>query len=188
MTPVRLFRVGCAILIFGFSITVRAADRAAPESGQGAWQKHEYNFQFLGFTTTYSCDGLASKLKVLMIAAGARADAKSTSGGCSRGYGVPDKFALASLRFYTLAPAANGQNASPAVNGVWRTVAIADRSPREITLGDCELIEQFRDKVLPMFTTRNVDSRMTCIPNQLSGSAVNLKFDVFAALPAANKK
>src|SRR5580698_6865759 len=92
MTPVGLFRVGCAILIFGFGSAVLAADRA-PESGQGVWQKHEYNFQFLGFTTTYSCDGLANKLKVLMIAAGARADAKSTSGGCSRGYGVPDKFA-----------------------------------------------------------------------------------------------
>ena len=187
MTPVGLFRVGCAILIFGFGSAVLAADRA-PESGQGVWQKHEYNFQFLGFTTTYSCDGLANKLKVLMIAAGARADAKSTSGGCSRGYGVPDKFALASLKFYALAPAADGQNAGPPVNGAWRTVAIADRSPREIALGDCELIEQFRDKVLPMFTTRNIDSRMTCIPNQLSGSAVNLKFDVFAALPAVNKK
>jgi hypothetical protein len=188
MTPVKLLQVGCAILIYGFSIAARAADPAAAESGQGVWQKHDYNFQFLGFTTTYSCDGLANKLKVLMIAAGARADAKSTSGGCSRGYGVPDKFARASLKFYTLAPAANEQNASPAVNGVWRPVAIADRSPREIALGDCELVEQFRDKVLPMFTTRNVDSRMTCIPNQLSGSAVNLKFDVFAASPAANKK
>jgi hypothetical protein len=188
MTLVRLLRVGCAILIYGFSLTARAADPAGAESGQGVWQKHEYNFQFLGFTTTYSCDGLASKLKVLVIAAGARADAKSTSGGCARGYGVPDKFARASLKFYTLAPVADGQNASPPVNGAWRTVAIADRSPRDIALGDCELIEQFRDKVLPMFTTRNVDSRMTCIPNQLSGSAVNLKFDVFAGLPAANKK
>jgi hypothetical protein len=188
MTLVKLPRVGCAILICGFGLNARAGDPAGAESGQGVWQKHEYNFQFLGFTTTYSCDGLASKLKVLMIAAGARADAKSTSGGCARGYGVPDKFARASLKFYTLAPAADGQNSSPPVNGAWRPVAIADRSPRDIALGDCELIEQFRDKVLPMFTTRNVDSRMTCIPNQLSGSAVNLKFDVFAALPAANKK
>jgi hypothetical protein len=61
-------------------------------------------------------------------------------------------------------------------------VALADRSPREVRLGDCELVEQFRDKVLPMFTTRNVENRMTCVPNQLSGSVINLTFEVFAGL------
>jgi hypothetical protein len=64
---------------------------------------------------------------------------------------------------------------------------IADRSPREVALGDCELVEQFRDKVLPLFTTRNVDSRMTCVPNQLSGSVINLRFEVFNGLPAVKK-
>jgi hypothetical protein len=67
-------------------------------------------------------------------------------------------------------------------------VVLANRSPRELALGDCELVEQFRDKVLPMFTTRNVDSRMTCVPNQLSGSVINLKFEVFAGVAAAKKK
>jgi hypothetical protein len=70
---------------------------------------------------------------------------------------------------------------------VWRLVAFADRSPREVALGDCELIEQFRDKVLPMFTTRNIDNRMTCVPHQLSGSGINLKFEVFAGSPATKK-
>jgi hypothetical protein len=188
MTSLRALQITCALLICGFSITAFAGEPSGADSEQGVWQKHEYNFQYFGFTTTYSCDGLASKLKVLLIAAGARADAKSTSDACDRGYGVPDKFARARLTFHTLAPAANGENASPPVNGVWRSVRFADRSPREVALGDCELIEQFRDKVLPMFTTRNVDSRMTCIPNQLSGSAINLKFEVLAGVPGANKK
>jgi hypothetical protein len=39
-----------------------------------------------------------------------------------------------------------------------------------------------------MFATRNIDSRMTCVPNQLSGSLINLKFEVFTGLPAAKKK
>jgi hypothetical protein len=181
----RALRVGLALIICGFSAAAFAAEPSATDSGRGVWQKHDYGFQFLGFTTTYSCDGLASKLKVLLIAAGARADAKSISGGCSRGYGVPDKFARATLTFYTLAPVGNGENGSPPINGVWRSVALGDRSPREVRLGDCELVEQFRDKVLPMFTTRNVDNRMTCVPNQLSGSVINLKFEVFAGLQAA---
>jgi hypothetical protein len=188
MQSLRGLRVGLALIICGFSATAFASEPSATDSGQGVWQKHDYSFQFLGFTTTYSCDGLASKLKVLLIAAGARADAKSISDGCSRGYGVPDKFARATLTFYTLAPVGNGENGSPPINGVWRPVALGDRSPREVRLGDCELVEQFRDKVLPMFTTRNVDNRMTCVPNQLSGSAINLKFEVFAGLPVAKKK
>jgi hypothetical protein len=188
MQSLRGLRMGLALIICGFSATAFAGEPSTADSGQGVWQKHDYSFQFLGFTTTYSCDGLASKLKMLLIAAGARADAKSISDGCSRGYGVPDKFARATLTFYTLAPVGIEESGSPPTDGVWRSVALGDRSPREVRLGDCELVEQFRDKVLPMFTTRNVDNRMTCVPNQLSGSVINLKFEVFAGLPAAKKK
>jgi hypothetical protein len=183
----RDLNISCAVLICGFNMTALAGETAAAAAEQGVWQKHEYSFQYFGFTTTYSCDGLASKLRVLLIAAGARADAKSTSGACVRGYGNPDKLARANLKFYTLEPVGNGKNANPPIGGVWRPVRFADRSPREVAPGDCELIEQFRDKVLPMFTTRNVDSGMTCIPNQLSGSGVSLKFEVFAELPVTRK-
>ena len=188
MTSFRAMKMTFALVICGIGASGFASDQSASQSDLGVWQRHEYSFQYWGFTTTYSCDGLASKLKILLIAAGARADAKSNSEACARGYGVPDKFARAHLTFYSLAPVGNGETASPPINGVWRPVAIADRSPREVALGDCELIEQFRDKVLPMFTARKIESRMTCIPNQLSGSAINLKFEVFEGLPETRKK
>ena len=152
----------------------------------GVWVKHDTSFQFMGFTSTYSCDGLADKLRILLIAAGARADAKTTPDACSSGYGRPDKFARARLIFYSLAPAANAANAGndgTPVDGAWRSVVLADRSPRDLRLGDCELVEQFRDKVLPLFATRNVENAMTCIPNQLSGSLISLKFDVLTGAP-----
>ena len=69
------------------------------------------------------------------------------------------------------------------MNGTWRTVAWSARSPRELRIGDCELVEQFRSLVLPMFTTRNVVSNTTCIPHQESGSVIDLKFEVFGPLP-----
>jgi hypothetical protein len=184
----RVLKVSCALVICGFGATALAGEPSTTEPEQGVWQMHDYSFQFLGFTATYSCDGLASKLKVLLIAAGARADSKSTSEACVGGYGRPDKLARAHLTFYTLAPVGTGENASRPISGVWRSVTFADRSPREVALGDCELIEQFRDKVLPMFTTRNLEGRMTCVPNQLSGSVINLKFEVFAGVPAPKKK
>jgi hypothetical protein len=147
----------------------------------GTWQKHEYSFQFMGFTTTYSCDGLADKLKTLLIASGARSDATARAGACASGFGRPDKFARADLTFYTLAPAGSGTSDSKPVDGTWIPVSIGSNRPRELGGGDCELVEQFRSNVLGMFTTRNLEVRTTCVPHQLSGSTIDLKFESFAA-------
>jgi hypothetical protein len=178
---------GVALLcgVSSWSISFAGDPSIASTPEPGVWQKHEYTFRFLGFTTTYSCDGLADQLRVLLIAAGARADSQSRAGACASGYGRPDKLPQAYLTFYTLVPAsaakiADGQQ----VMGTWRPVTIATRSPRELTLGDCELIEQFRTLVLPMLTVRNIDDHMTCVPHQESGSVINLRFETFAQLPA----
>jgi hypothetical protein len=50
-----------------FSSTVRAGDSAAVAE-TSSWQSYEYTFQFLGFTSTYSCDGLAGQLRKLLAA------------------------------------------------------------------------------------------------------------------------
>jgi hypothetical protein len=173
-----------ALLICGLSgAAVRAADQPSEQPADpGLWQKHTYSFMFMGFTSTYSCEGLATKLKLLLLAAGARADSRSVPAGCGSGYGQVDKFASANLTFYTLVPAAYAPSTAegPSVGGVWRPVTVTRLSPRELELGDCELVEQFKRAVLPQFTTRNVVDRTTCVPHQLSGTTVNLNFETFA--------
>ena len=153
-----------------------------PAATAGTWQKHQYSFAFMGFTTTYSCDGLADKLKKLLLVAGARPDVKSEPGACASGFGRPDKFARADLTFYTLAPGSADAAQKP-VEAIWRPVTLAAHSPRELGVGDCELIEQFRNNVLPMVNPRNAVTPTTCIPHQESGSVIDLKFDSFAAAP-----
>ncbi len=175
---------GLALFTVLLASSTAFADDSAAAREPGVWQKHQYSFAYMGFTTTYSCDGLADKLKRLLVAAGARKDAKSQAGACASGFGRPDKFARAELTFYTLAPidtvqAADDQRA----DGTWRSVAFSARSPRELAIGDCELVEQFKTNVLPMFTTRNVVDHTTCIPHQQSGSGIDLKFEAFAAAP-----
>ncbi|MDP9008467.1 MAG: hypothetical protein M3N91_07135 [Pseudomonadota bacterium] len=184
-----LSKVICvAVLLSGvFPWNVSVADDASIASPPepGIWQKHEYTFRFLGFTSTYSCDGLADQIKVLLIAAGARSDSKSQAGVCASGYGRPDALPQAYLTFYTLVPASAANNpGDPQVMGAWRPVTIAPHSPRELALGDCELIEQYRTQVLPMFAVRNIEDHMTCVPHQESGSVINLKFETFAEVPA----
>jgi hypothetical protein len=176
-------------LIAAMALPVDAADSpsatgdaaaAAPEPG--AWQPHTYEFHSMGFTSTYSCEGLGDKLRLLLRLSGAQPDAKVMP-SCARGYGVPDKLAQARVEFSTLQP--TGAGSPGAVNGVWRHVDLSPRHPFDLETGDCELVEQFRDRLLPMFATRNLQQQITCVPHQDAGSAFSLSFDVFAApLPA----
>lgn len=193
-SPSKVLMICAGALLGGWPLAVLPADAPADA---GVWQKHEYRFSFVGFTTTYSCDGLADKLKLLLLAAGARKDVKSQPAACARGFGRPDKFASAYLTFYTLGtPGADqagaGGNAAEGApgSGVWRAVQFAPHKPSQLGLGDCELIEQFRDRLLPMFSVRNVDDKTTCVPHQVSGSNFSLSFEAFAAAdtgPAAKK-
>jgi hypothetical protein len=182
----RLIGIGFGLtLAAGAATNARADDAAAAAAAApGVWQKHEYSFRFMGFTSTYSCDGLADQLKRLLTLAGARGDAKSEPGVCASGFGRPDKFANAKLTFYTLAPAATGATAEAA--GAWRPVSLSARRPPDLQPGDCELVEQFRDEVLKkMFAIRNLADNTRCIPHQESGSLIDLRFETFAAVAGA---
>jgi hypothetical protein len=180
----RCFFAGFGAIALGLAAAAGAFAADAPaavEQQSAMWQQHKVSFDFLGFTSTYSCDGLADKLKILLLAAGARPDVKSQAGACASSFGRPDKFARADLTFYTLIPAdAAAASDGKTVAGTWQHVALASRQPRELATGDCELVEQFKSSVLPMFATRNVEERTTCIPHQDSGSVIDLKFDALA--------
>ena len=182
---------------------------------EGLWQRHEENFTFAGFTSHYSCDGLADKIKLLLQAAGARADVQAVGGGCAGpgGPDVPSRISSARLVWYTLAPAAaaaaTAAPAPPAAQpareigraapklkkgaepqagvGAWKSVTWRAHAPRELDDGDCELVEQFARELLPKFTTRNVDSHMSCVPHQATLGSINLKFESLAALPASEQ-
>ncbi|MGO9595710.1 MAG: hypothetical protein ACLQFF_03335 [Steroidobacteraceae bacterium] len=191
-----LGRVCSAVLVSGMALAVSAAETPSPgaqggtpATQAGSWQPHSYEFHYMGFTSTYSCDGLADKLQLLLRLAGARADAKVVP-LCTRGYGVPDELAQAKVVFSTLqlakatSPGASA-TAAKSVDGVWRHVELAPQHPFELQLGDCELVEQFRDTLLPMFVTRKLNNQVSCVPHQESGSNFSLGFDVFAPAAAA---
>lgn len=176
-------------LLWCLSASLSVADEpsSAPSTALGVWTQHEYSFVSMGFTSTYSCDGLADILKQLLIAAGARADAKAQPGGCAEGFGRPATLARANLIFYTLSPATSQAADGQKIQGIWRPVAFAVRSPRQLMLGQCELVEQFRTQVLPLFTTRNLVDKTSCVPHQDSGSVIDLKFEAFSALRIKNQ-
>jgi hypothetical protein len=178
--------------------TALAAPEAAPGTGAstsaepGVWQDHQIELAYLGFTSRYSCDGLQSKLQLLLRQLGAREDAKVSAFGCDRGFGTPSRFPRATMKFATLQPADAGSDAAAGatpvpVAGVWRAVQLAPHRPYTLEDGDCELMEQFRDKVLPLFATRDQQLNLTCVPHQDNGP-FSLQMQVFALPPQQRSK
>ncbi len=151
------------------------------------WKRHEVDFVYMGFTTRYSCDGLRDKVRLLLQHAGVRPDLRVWSRGCPQGPGRIADFPRVRAVFWApslpqpQAQAARREAFEPAV-GVWREVTIRRGKPRGIEPGDCELVEQFRDRLLPELTTRAVADDTHCVPHQLVGNRIDLRFQVLQGL------
>ena len=153
------------------------------DGGQSAvWAQKEFKFIYQGFTTKYSCDGLHDKMRRILLEFGARKqDLKIGEWGCSGRSGVPDPFPGVIVKMSVLVPAdvtaAPGAQALPSH---WRAVQLKLDNSSLSEAGECELIEQVKQQVLPLFTTRNVDLKSTCVPHQLTPGGTRLTADVLA--------
>src|SRR5579863_3404492 len=86
-------RVSLALAAFVTTacLGVNAAALADDAAVQAVWTPKPLRFTFMGFTAKYSCDGLADRLRSILLLLGARADLKLTPVGCT-GYGRPTPF------------------------------------------------------------------------------------------------
>jgi hypothetical protein len=159
-----------------------ATDESAP-AGPGepaVWAPKEVQFVYSGFTTKYSCDGLRDRVKEMLLALGARkSDLKVTETPCSGDPGHPNPFPGVRIKMSVLqptdqAPTPDGQT----VTAQWKQVDLLKGQFGLNAAGQCELLEQFKQKVLPLFTTRNVDLQSSCVPHQLDGVGLRLKTEV----------
>lgn len=160
--------------------------RAGPSDLDAAWQRHEIEFTYMGFTTRYSCEGLRGKLRLLLAASGARPDFEVSTLSCAAGMGSVTEFPRVRIVFSAPAmPVGGSRVAADATLARWQFVSLRRNQPRDLEIGDCELIEQFRDRVLSAFETRNVASEINCIPHQLAGSSFRLDYEVLVGQPPA---
>jgi hypothetical protein len=143
----------------------------------GVWTQKELSFQYTGFTTKYTCDGLTAKMRKLLLMLGARpSDLQVIGYGCTHAV-APDPLASVRIRMHVLEPAAAGAVA-PAVPTRWETVdLLARRDPLDAAL-DCELIAQFDQQVLVLFATRSVDYSAQCAAHMPLVGGTRLKADV----------
>jgi hypothetical protein len=164
-----------------------ANDAPAPSEGPAAeWVPKEARFVYLGVTTHYSCDGLRDKVQQALLDLGARPDLSVRQLACPSPAGRPDAFPGVLIKMQVLKPA----DATAAVQPVpaqWKSVDLKLNRGTLAEAGDCELLEQIKQSLLPLFTTRNVEYSSTCVPHQLSPGGTWLRAEILmsAAPPSA---
>jgi hypothetical protein len=135
------------------------------------WVPKHVEFIYQGFTTHYSCDGLHDQIRDMLQKLGAR-NLKVRQISCVRQEG-PTEFPGVRVTMNVLVPASSAaaskaKNASAPVQAEWKNVVLMPVSSGYNEEGNCELIEQFKETFLPLFTTRKVDYGSTCVPYQLT--------------------
>ena len=157
-----------------------AAAPAADNAQLAAWTPKELHFVYQGFTTRYSCDGLREKVRSALLALGARKDLTVHEGVCSSAAGRPEPFPGVNIKMQVLTPltATAAAPDATAVAAHWKTVDLRLNQDVLSESGDCELIEQIKQSILPLFTTRNVEYSSNCGPHQLSASGTRLRAEV----------
>lgn len=167
-----------ASLCLGASAALAAA---GADDVTAVWVPKEVKFTYVGFTTRYSCDGLQSRVREILLQLGARDDLQVTRFGCLR-VNAPETTPGVRILMHVLQPAAatDGQT----VVAHWKTVDVfAGRTPADAAL-DCELIAQLHRLVLPLFATRRVDYSAACSANQPVTGGTRLKAEVLICEPA----
>jgi len=158
-----------------------AAEGTAADSQAAVWTEKEVTFVYQGFTTKYSCDGLQDKVRGVLLDLGAeKKGLKVVQLGCSSPTGRPDPFPGVRVKMTVLQPASVPATGQTTVSAHWKPIDLKLRDSFTIDSGECELVEQIRDKILPLFATRNVELKSNCIPHQATASRPSLKLEVLA--------
>lgn len=144
---------------------------AAADDVAAVWVPKHVQFVYQGFTAYYSCEGLKGRITRMLEKLGAR-DLKVRQFGCVRLSG-PSPFPGVMVSMRVLVPsssaeAAKAKDTGPTVQADWKNVVLMPENSGFDELGNCELIEQFKQTFLPLFTTRRIAYHATCVPHQIT--------------------
>lgn len=165
---------------------VQAPANTAPapvEWTAAEWIPKEVRFTYQGFTTHYSCDGLRDKVRQVLLDLGARPDLSVRQMACPS-TGRPDPFPGVLIKMQVLKPAET--SAVESVPAQWTSVDLKLNREALAEAGDCELLEQIKQRLLPLFTTRNVEYNSNCVPHQLSPGGTWLRAEVLVSAAPPN--
>jgi hypothetical protein len=174
-------------LLTGILLTSLATPPVAQANAtvEAVWKPQRISFQFRSQTTFYSCDALHRKLRSILGGLGAHETLQMQTYGCnSPSNSISVHLTVASpvlateenvraLTTYTpeqqLAARARGVSLPGAADlerfpAAWRTVSFNRNRAMGLGPGDCELVEQIRQSVLPFLSAEVVSDEVHCAP------------------------
>ncbi len=177
-----------------------APAQAAPPRATGipvpaVWKERHIDFYYVGRTARYSCDGLRDKLRAMLFDLGARRDLKIVATGCADDDRLRVNSGVPSLTVIFSAPALPDPSMKPlhegdlaATDARFETFTITSDAFRNLGVGDCEFVEDFRQQILPALVTRRVKDDIRCRSDQPSGNHFLLKGEILRPLPRAAQR
>jgi hypothetical protein len=144
------------LLVASAGAVAAASDDPAAAPTAAKWVPRKIHFQYSAIspsstTTFYSCDSLQSQIKAILQQLGARDEVVKPVGCTTSG---PERFPGVDATFKALEPVGSGGQGAAGSNSVqahWDKVTLAPNA-------SCELIEQVKQRILPLFATRNPTS------------------------------
>ncbi len=170
-------------LVSGIAAGAQPSDPSESQT-RAVWTPKEASFTYAGFTTKYSCEGLVSQVRSVLLSLGAqRKDLVVTGTGCLEP-GRPAPFPGVKVRMKVLTPASGA--ASDTVPAQWKPVQVRLDPDPVAEAGQCELVEQIKQKLVPLFSTRDVEFTPNCVPHQLNPNGTRLRAQVL--LPVESQR
>jgi len=186
------------------------AATAADDAGvvSAVWIERDVTLHYMGFTSYYSCEGLRGQVRRILQELGARPGFKVTMRNCINQSGPewsPSVRIVAALPVEAtaevlaeLASDASKRELVARVQGKSPDEATAQfpARPKRVEFvsggmsflqdGDCELMEQMRDRVFGPLGVKVIDSNIRCVPRQVSIGSIRMTVEVLEPVPAPN--
>jgi hypothetical protein len=170
-------RVPLTVLALTVFSCAAAADPpvTTPAVQAAVWTPRQIAFQYTGFTTKYTCDGLRDKMRSVLTMLGAQ-QVQLTSFGCL------DRSTTATvsgvyIKMSVLQPVGATAKAQ-AVPALWQPIDLLAKRDLVDAAADCELIYQIKLKILPLFAARSVEYSADCAAHQLLLGGTKLTAEV----------
>ena len=173
------------------------------EEVSAVWKAQQVNFEYRGYSTTYSCRSLQDKLEIILRTVGARENVRLQSYVCDEHLGIA-RFQISmqspviasdeNIRELTthdskdeLVARVNGEQLPGAADlerfpAVWKKVSFARDRYMRLDRGDCELVEQLRRQILPRMSVQIVKDNIRC--SSAFGNISSPRLTVSALVPA----
>lgn len=162
------------IVLLGSELSL-GVHAAAQQVGQPAvWRPHDLIVSLQDLPKLYSCGDLWYKFRDVLLALGARPDAKILVYQCGKAAGTLTRSPNVHLQFSTPELVKGAQVRWAEIEAASETVTLSPGRPASLGDSDCQLMQQIKDRLLPELTERVISFDLACADLRSRHSLFNI--------------